>query len=84
MERRQPLRTVPDKPQPAHDPDELMTYDDVARLHKVKTHTARAWACSGDPRLPPAITHGKNYVRFRRRDVLERIDAMQRGELVPA
>lgn len=64
--------------------DDLIDAAEVARLYAVKPSTIRAWACRNDPRLPaPAIRYGERFVRWRRSDVLARIEALADGSVVP-
>jgi predicted DNA-binding transcriptional regulator AlpA len=75
MKRQQP--PTPD----VADPEGLMSIREYARMLDVTATTARTWLCRGDARVPPAIRCGRNFVRFRRRDVLAIIERMASGEL---
>lgn len=65
------------------DPEGLMSIRDYARMLDVTVPTARSWLCRGDARIPQPIRCGRNFVRFRRRDVLALIERMASGELHP-
>lgn len=61
----------------------LLTVDQVAALFGVKPHTIRTWLCRRDPRIPEPIRWNRNFVRFRRGDVLRRVAQMQSGAIKP-
>jgi predicted DNA-binding transcriptional regulator AlpA len=73
-----------ERPDPTpRDGSELLTIAETAALYGVAPPTISAWLYRGDARLPSPIRYGRNYVRFRRSDVLARIDAIAEGTLVP-
>jgi predicted DNA-binding transcriptional regulator AlpA len=48
----------------------------VAQLYGVQVGTIRKWLCDGDDRIPPPVIQQKNFTRWRRRDVLARIEEL--------
>jgi predicted DNA-binding transcriptional regulator AlpA len=66
----------------ARDADRLMSISETAGLYGVEDATISAWLQRQDPRLPRPIRFGR-YVRFRRRDVLDRIAAIADGNVAP-
>lgn len=67
---------------PAPSDDDLITRAQVAQLFGVKESTVSTWLCRGDPRLPPHIRVGHNYLRWRRGDVIARMRAIAAGNVV--
>jgi len=67
---------------PVPSDDDLITRSETAQLYGVKEPTVSSWLYRRDPRLPRAIRIGRNYLRWRRGDVLETIRALASGNLV--
>lgn len=66
---------MPKQP-PKPSADDLITRDEVARMYGVQTPTISAWLYRRDGRLPAPIRVGRNYLRWRRGDVLARLRAL--------
>ena len=67
---------------PAPSDDDLITRAHIAQLYGVKEPTVSSWLYRGDPRLPPPIRIGRNYLRWRRGDVIARMRAIAAGNLL--
>jgi predicted site-specific integrase-resolvase len=61
----------------------MMTEAEVAEAWRVKVGTIRTWVYRGDPRLPAPIRYGRGFTRFRRREVLARMEAIATGRVAP-
>lgn len=67
---------------PGQTDDDLIARPEVARIYDVADATVSAWMMRGDPRLPPPAVRRKNYTRWRRGDVTERVRAISSANVV--
>jgi len=62
--------------------DDLIARAEVAKIFAVAEGTVSAWMVRKDPRIPPPVIRGKNFTRWRRGDVLERVRAISSSNVV--